>query len=226
MLENYVASARTPPGKPDGRVVASLLHFDQPGLRTGDLMTFAAGTGPTAMPVSSRTGNSTTPPARPARGRRSLGSERSRPTPHRRPEAATRPLAGGPQSAASRVPLVTQDQDRAVDPRSTSPKIAPNHGPQRSSAQPCRHRSRARPTLKAERPGRLEIDVDCPARAIAGRGRKLSPRLARLVDGDPQAVYRVNGDFMGCVVGPGKHRVMLSFQPASLGAAGWPRVLD
>ena len=40
-LPTYVATARTPPGIADGRVVGSLLRFDQPGLRTGDLMTLA-----------------------------------------------------------------------------------------------------------------------------------------------------------------------------------------
>ena len=35
-----------------------------------------------------------------------------------------------------------------------------------------------------------------------------------------ETLYRVNGDFMGCVVGPGKHRVMLSFRPDSLDR-GW-----
>ena len=41
MLEKYVASAGTPPGVPDGRVVGALLGFDKPGLRTGDVMTLA-----------------------------------------------------------------------------------------------------------------------------------------------------------------------------------------
>jgi uncharacterized membrane protein YfhO len=36
------------------------------------------------------------------------------------------------------------------------------------------------------------------------------------VDGVPLSVYRVNGDFLGCVVGPGKRRVVFSFQPESL----------
>ncbi|HEY2146286.1 MAG TPA: YfhO family protein, partial [Pirellulales bacterium] len=35
-------------------------------------------------------------------------------------------------------------------------------------------------------------------------------------DGEPLPVVRVNGDFMGCVVGPGKKEVEFRFSPASL----------
>ena len=39
-----------------------------------------------------------------------------------------------------------------------------------------------------------------------------------MVEGRPENVYRVNGDFMGCIVGPGKQRVVLTFEPNSLEA--------
>ena len=74
--------------------------------------------------------------------------------------------------------------------------------------------------LAAERPGRLDIEVDCPAPQLLVVAESYHPGWHAAVDGQPQTLYRVNGDFMGCVVGPGKHRVVLTFQPGSL-RRGW-----
>ena len=40
-IKEYAATACTPPGNPDERFIASLLRFDQPGLRTGNLATLS-----------------------------------------------------------------------------------------------------------------------------------------------------------------------------------------
>ena len=40
----------------------------------------------------------------------------------------------------------------------------------------------------------------------------------RQADGLPADILRVNGDFMGCVVEPGAHEVLLDFRPWSLRA--------
>jgi uncharacterized membrane protein YfhO len=40
------------------------------------------------------------------------------------------------------------------------------------------------------------------------------------VDGAPEELFRINGDFMGCVVGRGKHCVTMNFEPSSL-QRGW-----
>ena len=40
------------------------------------------------------------------------------------------------------------------------------------------------------------------------------------INGSPQPVLRVNGDFLGCLVGPGKATVTLEFHPGSL-RHGW-----
>jgi hypothetical protein len=42
------------------------------------------------------------------------------------------------------------------------------------------------------------------------------PGWQAMVDGCPAPVVRVNGDFLGCVVGPGRHEVTLEFRPKSL----------
>ena len=74
--------------------------------------------------------------------------------------------------------------------------------------------------MTAERPGRLEIEVDCPAPQLLVVAESYHRGWRATVDGEPQDVYRVNGDFMGCLVEPGKHRVVLDFQPDSL-ERGW-----
>jgi hypothetical protein len=67
-----------------------------------------------------------------------------------------------------------------------------------------------------QRPGRLEIDVDCPAPQLLVVAESYHPGWRASIDGVSLDVFRVNGDFMGCVVGPGKRRLILNFQPESL----------
>jgi hypothetical protein len=38
------------------------------------------------------------------------------------------------------------------------------------------------------------------------------------VDGRPQPVHRINGDFLGCLAGAGSRQVILEFRPRSLSA--------
>ena len=71
-----------------------------------------------------------------------------------------------------------------------------------------------------QRPGRMEMAADGADAAIAGGFRELPPGWQAEVNGAPQPVLRTNGDFLGCVVGPGKQTVMLEFHPASL-RHGW-----
>ena len=70
--------------------------------------------------------------------------------------------------------------------------------------------------LVVERAGRLEIAVDAPTRQLLVVSESYHPGWQASVDGLPQKVLRVNGDFLGCVVGPGKQTVVLEFRPASL----------
>jgi len=77
-----------------------------------------------------------------------------------------------------------------------------------------------RAVLTAERPGRLEIEVDCPAPQLLVVAESYHPGWQAAIDGAWQELYRINGDFMGCVVGPGKRRVVFRFQPDSL-QRGW-----
>ena len=74
--------------------------------------------------------------------------------------------------------------------------------------------------LAAQQPGRLDIDVECPAPQLLVVAESYHSGWRATVDSRPQELYRVNGDFMGCVVEPGKHRVTLLFRPGSL-QRGW-----
>ena len=74
--------------------------------------------------------------------------------------------------------------------------------------------------MTAERPGQLEIEVDSPAVQLLVVAESYHSGWHAEIDGRWQQIYRVNGDFMGCLVERGKHRVVLSFQPASL-KRGW-----
>ena len=74
--------------------------------------------------------------------------------------------------------------------------------------------------LVAERPGRLEIAVNCPARQLLVVAESYHHGWQAAIDGQPQEIYRVNGDFLGCLVDRGKHLVVLNFHPESL-ERGW-----
>jgi hypothetical protein len=218
-LEDYVAAARTPPGEPDGRVLASLLRFDQPGLRTGDMMMLSGwrrADGYVGMEPRRRLDYGLLPALRVA-GVQWVQRE-----------ASTAEIAGliprgdrwlqVPQPLP-RVRLVTQTRtgnDPACDiarvsPETTAicelPLVLPASKPGTAA-------------LMAERPGRLVIDVDCPAMQLLVVAESYHNGWRAAVDGMPEEIFRINGDFMGCVVGSGRHRVTLNFEPSSLDR-GW-----
>ena len=70
--------------------------------------------------------------------------------------------------------------------------------------------------LVAERPGRLVIDTNCPATQLLVVAESYHSGWHAHVDGMPEEIFRINGDFMGCVVGTGRHRVTMNFAPSSL----------
>jgi hypothetical protein len=70
--------------------------------------------------------------------------------------------------------------------------------------------------LVSDLPGRLQIQVDCPASRLLVISESHHPGWEATIDGRPERLLRVNGDFLGCVVPGGKHEVRLAFQPASL----------
>ncbi len=75
-------------------------------------------------------------------------------------------------------------------------------------------------TVVAKRPGRMELDVDAATEQLLVVSESYHVGWQALVDGAARPVLRVNGDFFGCLVGPGRQRVVLEFRPESL-RRGW-----
>ena len=71
-------------------------------------------------------------------------------------------------------------------------------------------------SLLADRPGYLRLDVQCPTRQLLVISERFAAGWRAVVDGEPRPVLRVNGDYLGCIVGPGQQIVELEFRPASL----------
>jgi hypothetical protein len=70
--------------------------------------------------------------------------------------------------------------------------------------------------LIEELPGRLTVEVDAPAPRLLAVAESFHAGWRATVDGQPQEVLRVNGDFLGCRIEGGRHRVALEFRPESL----------
>jgi hypothetical protein len=65
-------------------------------------------------------------------------------------------------------------------------------------------------------PGRIEARVDCPSRQLLVVAESYQFGWLARVDGHPQPVHRINGDFLGCLVGAGSRQVVFEFRPRSL----------
>ncbi len=70
--------------------------------------------------------------------------------------------------------------------------------------------------IVADRPGNIRVSVDSPGRQLLVLAESYHSGWRATADGEPLPVVRVNGDFMGCVVRPGKKEVEFRFSPASL----------
>ena len=65
--------------------------------------------------------------------------------------------------------------------------------------------------LVVDRPGRLVASVDAPGRRILAFTERFHDGWSATVDGTPLPTVRVEGDFLGCLVDAGHHRVNLRF---------------
>lgn len=218
-LDDFVASASTPPGEPDGRVVASLYRVDEPGPRMGDLMTLAG--------WSRADGYAGLEPRRQLDYRllpalRVAGVRWVQRNPSTADIAGLKPYDDvwlEVPDPLPRVRLVTQAKT-TTDPAADIASVCPDTTVLCEMPLGLPTSEPGKAVLAAERPGQLEIEVDAPASQWLVVAESYHAGWQAVVDDQPQEVYRVNGDFMGCVVGPGKHRVMLTFKPGSLNR-GW-----
>jgi hypothetical protein len=70
-------------------------------------------------------------------------------------------------------------------------------------------------TLAIDRPGRIVVDTIAPAPQLLSVGERYEDGWTATIDGGALRVLRINGDFIGCVVDAGPHRVELTFAPRS-----------
>jgi hypothetical protein len=69
--------------------------------------------------------------------------------------------------------------------------------------------------LVVDRPGRLVASVDAPGRRILAFTERFHDGWSATIDGTPLQMVRVEGDFLGCMVDGGVHRVNLRFMARS-----------
>ncbi len=65
--------------------------------------------------------------------------------------------------------------------------------------------------LVEDRPGRIAVQVETPAKQLLVVSESYDDDWQVRVDDQPASLQRVNGDFFGCVVDKGKHRVAFTF---------------
>jgi hypothetical protein len=70
--------------------------------------------------------------------------------------------------------------------------------------------------ILGSRPGCLNIKTSCATRQMLVVAESYHAGWRCTIDGAAQHVYRINGDFLGCIVEPGTSEVHLEFQPESL----------
>ncbi len=77
----------------------------------------------------------------------------------------------------------------------------------------------------SDRPGVIEIEVTAPARQVLATTESFDSGWTALAGGQRVPVVRVNGDFLGCEIEPGKHLVRLEFRPRARRVGGWLAML-
>ena len=76
-------------------------------------------------------------------------------------------------------------------------------------------------TILLDRPGRITVRAESIGRRLLIVSESYHEGWRAAIDGRVAAVARVNGDFLGCVVEPGRHQVALVFDPASARVGRW-----
>ena len=219
VLERYVASARTPPGEPDGRVVGDLLRFDEPGLHTGNLMTLRGwprADGYAGLAPHRRLDYRLLPALRVAGVRWVQKNQSTSAVVGLKPYNDRWLEVPGP---LPRVRLLSQTRTSS-DPGADILTICPDTTALVEVPLGLPASEPGKAVLTAERPGWLDIEVECPAPQLLVVAESHHSGWRATIDGRPCEVYRVNGDFIGCLTTAGKHRIVLEFHPESL-QRGW-----
>lgn len=218
-LAQFVASAETPPGDPDGRVVADLLRYDEPGLHTGDLMTLAgwpradgyAGLSPSkrldygmlpALQVAGVRWVKNNPSTVAVEGLEPYDDRwRQVPEPLPRVRLVSQTLIS--EDPAADISTIRTGTTALVE----FPLALPPSEPGKA-------------VLISDEPGRIEIEFECPAMQLLVVAESHHSGWRAAIDGRPCDVLRVNGDFIGCLADAGRHKIIFEFRPESL-QRGW-----
>jgi hypothetical protein len=214
-LDEYVAEVNTPPGQIDGRVVASLYRYNEPGLRTGDEMILRGWN----------------------RADGYAGLEPQRLLDYKKLQslqvAGVHWVRHGPTTNNIQG-LIPYDNDwfevpnplpriRLVNRTTSSDNPAADIAKINIESEALTDMPLAFPAAKTgsallidDCPGRLIIKTEAPATQLLVVAESYHPGWKASVNESPAQIYRVNGDYMGCVVGSGTQIVHFHFQPASL----------
>ncbi len=65
----------------------------------------------------------------------------------------------------------------------------------------------------SDQPGRIAVETDAVSRQLLVTTESFDSYWRATVDDQPRPIVRVNGDFLGCVVEPGRHVVRFEFRP-------------
>jgi len=213
--KDYVASAQLPPGDPDGRVLVSLAQPEMLDRRTGDLMTlfgWRRADGYSSHAPRRQLDYRLLPSLRVA-GVRWVGYD-----------ASTWQIAGlkpyndkwletpDPLPRARMVARTLQTANPAED----ISRIAPDTTALVEFPLALPVSTPGKAELTADRPGFLSVRVECPAAQLLVVAESYHEGWRASIDSRPVEVFRVYGDFMGCLVEPGKHHVNFVFRPTSL----------
>ncbi len=215
-LQQFIATVSTPPGVAEGRVMASLPRTSgRQALRVGNQITLAgwhradgyAGLQPQqqldyrrlpALRVASVRWVRRGPTAAQIRGLQPYDDRWLQvPQPLPRVRLVSRTKASN--DPARDLPRIDVDSTALTEVPLELPAAEPGTA-----------------TLLSARPGRLQIRCQCTTPQLLVVSESFHSGWQAIVDHQPQKVLRVNGDFIGCLVGPGRHQVVLQFRPRSL----------
>ena len=72
--------------------------------------------------------------------------------------------------------------------------------------------------IVSDRPGLIEVDVECSSRQLLILSESYSPGWKVTVNGEWSSVFRAEVDYMACVIPAGQSRVLFRFEPDSVTA--------
>jgi hypothetical protein len=214
-FDDYIAKINTPPGKIDSRVAASFYRFDEPGLRTGDqiiMRGWRRADGYAGLEPQRMLDYGNLPALRVAgvgwvrRGPKTNGIQglidgehdwREVPDPLPRVRLVNRTMTSADPSGD--IHKINVDSEVLTEVSLVFPSEKPGKA-----------------TVVEDIAGRLDIRTQSPSEQLLVVSESYHPGWKAAVNGFPTQVYRVNGDYLGCIVGPGTQLVTLKFQPASL----------